>query len=76
MILKPTLARKSPIVWVNPFAALRTRFEFEAVGVKNSGTPPSRNWPDRQVVNMVLTVVVMLSRQQLSLTRAGAVTTT
>lgn len=28
-------------VWANPFAALRTGLEFEAVGVKDTGAPPA-----------------------------------
>jgi hypothetical protein len=58
---------------VNPFAALRTGFEFEAVGVKETEVPLDVR---REVMKMVLTVVVMLSRRRRSLARVGAVATT
>jgi hypothetical protein len=56
---------------VNPFAALRTGFEFEAVGVKDTGAPPAGigRWPSGR--EDVFTAVAMLSRHQPSLARVG-----
>jgi len=55
---------------VNPFAALRTGFQFEYIGIEYAGAPVDAG---RQVMKMVLTVIVVLSRHMFSLPRDSAV---